>query len=134
MKKLIGLASVLVLAACSQAEAPAAEDTTADTESVEAAVVAGGSGVYEVATEDGRMAQTIMLDDGTYTDKDPDGNVVETGTYTTADSKTCFDPEGDEEAYCYINGEIGPDGSFSTTREGEEESITVKRVGDAPAE
>ncbi|WFL77159.1 hypothetical protein P7228_14370 [Altererythrobacter arenosus] len=133
MKQWLGLASVLVLAACSQAEAPEPEDNIADKESVES-VVAGGSGVYEVATEDGRVAQTVMRDDGTYTDTDPDGNVTETGTYKTDGDRTCFDPEGDDAEYCFTNGPLAEDGTFSTTRDGEAEPITVKRVGDVPAE
>ena len=133
MKKLFTVTAVALLAACSQAEAPAPEENIADAESVETAI-AGGAGLYETATEDGRMAQTVMREDGTYTDLDPDGAELEKGTYTTEGDRTCFDPEGDDEAYCYTNGPLGEDGSFSTTRDGADAAITVKRVGDTPAE
>lgn len=133
MRKWIGLTAVAMLAACSQAEAPAPEDNIADTESVES-TIAIGPGVYQVAADDGRMGQTVMKDDGTYTDTDPDGNVTETGTYNIDGDRICFDPEDDDSDYCFTNGPMGADGVFSATPDGEMEPITVTRVGDVPAE
>lgn len=130
MKKWIALASVAALAACNQAEAPA-EEVAAEPEVV---AMAGGAGVYEVATEDGGVAQTIMLEDGTYSDKDPAGNTTETGTWKTEGDRTCFDPEGDDPEYCFTNGPMAEDGAFTVTPDGSEDSFVVKRMGDVPAE
>ena len=135
MKRLV-LVGLLAgaLAACNnaaeEADTPEADATEAEAAPAAAMVTANGSapGTYEVTAADGTKSQSVLNADGTYTDTDADGTVTATGTWSVADGKTCFDPEGDEEATdCYTETAPGADGTFTATPD-EGEAVTVKRL------
>jgi len=128
MRKLAFVASVVVLAACSQpAPEPAAEETAA-AEPAAAGAVANGSpaGVYEVTAKDGTVATANINADGTYSDVAADGTVTEEGTYAVVDGKTCFTPttEG-AKPMCFTESKRAEDGSFTATPD-EGDAVTVK--------
>ena len=135
MKRLV-LVGLLAgaLAACNNA-AEEADTAEADATAAEAApaaemVTANGSapGTYDVTAADGTKTRSTLNADGTYSDTDADGTVTATGSWSVVDGKTCFDPEGDEEATaCYTETAPGEDGSFTATPD-EGEAVTVKRV------
>jgi hypothetical protein len=123
MKHWVLLAGVTLLAACGQkqeAEAPDAAATEAMP--VDAGTPAGEMttangampGKYDVTAPDGTQLVSELKGDGTYQDWRGD-KVVEKGTWTSKDGKTCFDPEGDQAETCYTDGARNPDGSFDAT-------------------
>ena len=125
MKKLIGISAVVLLAACNQAEAPEATPTE---EAVAAAPVVA-PGAYDGVLADGSAGGVSTLNaDGTYSDVDPEGAVVEEGTWETRDGKTCFAPttEG-RTAMCWTESERAADGTFTATPD-EGDPVTVKPV------
>ena len=133
MKKLIAIATIAALAACSQLaeKAPAPAETAA----TDAATAAADdmTGTFDVKMTDGTMAKTIINADGTYVDVGPDGSEVK-GTFTRADGQDCFDPEGDEAATCWTVTPAAADGSFSATTVDGKTTVTVTRAADgAPA-
>lgn len=116
MKKLILIAGIAALAACSAkedaAEAPAAEAPAAE---VAAAPAEGPKpGKYEATMPDGKVLVTEIMAGGAYQDWDGD-KVVEKGAFAMKDGKTCFDPEGDAAEVCWTDGEPAADGSFTST-------------------
>ncbi|WP_427967301.1 hypothetical protein [Altererythrobacter sp.] len=133
MKKLVAYSGAILLAACSQAEAPA--DTEADTTSVAETATVEGAGTFDYASEDGSLSgQVVMNEDGTYTDNQV-GQEPTTGTWALKDGKTCFtdSAEGAEEV-CWTDGEPDADGSFISTSP---DGVTVKvseAADDAAAE
>jgi hypothetical protein len=131
MKKLIAIAGIATLAACNQSEpAPEPVETEAAAPVEQMSLV----GVYEETTEDGKTLVTTINEDGTYTES-IDGEVTESGTWTQVDGQDCFDPEGDEApTRCFTTSEMAEDGTFTATPADGGDPITVKRVGDAPAE
>lgn len=132
MKKLIFVASVFALAACSE-PAPAPEapvETVAPTP--EAAMAPDGqpaAGSYDVTYADGSTGQVTMTADGTYSGVQ--GDVTTTGTVAEVDGKTCFDPAGDDTAaVCWTESEAAADGSWTATNDAGE-TVTVKRAAAA---
>ena len=113
MKKLILLAGIAALAACSGKE-PAAEETTA-AEVAAAPAVTATPGSYDVTGPDGAKLVATLMADGTYVDRDEAGKVLEKGTWATKDGKTCFDDEGDKAEVCYTDSAPAADGSFTAT-------------------
>jgi hypothetical protein len=116
MKKLVMIAALSALAACSQQAEKTAE---ADTASVEAAAPAATDsaapvGDYDVKMADGTMAKSTINADGTYVDTGPDGKEVK-GKFARKDGKDCFDPDGDEAEVCWTSTKPGADGSFTAT-------------------
>lgn len=117
MKKIVLIAALSMLAACSQkteekkevAAEPAAEAAPAP-----AADSGTQPGTYDVKMADGSMATTTINADGTYVDTDPKGKQVK-GLYASHDGKDCFDPEGDEMGMCWAVTKPGADGSFTAT-------------------
>ena len=132
MKRLVLVAALgLGLAACNNAaEDTATDEAAAPAEPAAAIVSANGSepGTYEVTAADGSLTQTELIDDGTYIDHGPDGNVTANGTWSVIDGKTCFDPEGDEAATCYTETAPDAEGMFTATPD-EGEAVTVRRIG-----
>jgi len=127
MKKFIALAAFAALAACGDrdAEAPAAEDTTAAVAPAETGTMAGS---YDVKMADGTMATTVINADGTYVDTDKDGKQVK-GMFTRKDGKDCFDPEGDDPAECWTVTTPAADGSFTATGLDGKTTVTVTPAG-----
>jgi len=130
MKKLIIAASVLALAACSQ---PATEEEAAPAVE-EVTVQTSGPGTYEVTYADGSVGTMVSSEDGTFTFTL--GEETGTGTFTETDGKICFDPDAeDQESNCWTAGEVGEDGSWTSTSDAGE-VVTVRRVeaaAEAPA-
>ena len=118
MKKLILLAGIAALAACTGKE-PAAEETAA-AEAPAAAVAAAPAvtatpGSYDVTGPDGTKLVATLMADGTYVDRDEAGKVLEKGKWAVKDGKTCFDDEGDKAEVCYTDSAPAADGSFTAT-------------------
>lgn len=135
MKKLIALAAVAALAACSERAddaAPAAEDTTATAEATTAAMTDDPTGTYTFKGSDGSSGTTVINADGTFVDTDAEGKVTR-GTFTRKDGKDCFDEEGDAAEVCWTVGAPNADGSFTATSLDGKTTVTVTRTGDAPA-
>lgn len=132
MKRLVLAAALgLGLAACNNAaeEADTADEAPAEATEAAAPAAANGSpaGMYEVTAADGTVTRSELKADGTYQDYEADGSAGTAGTWSVADGKTCFDPEGDEAAMCYTETAPAEDGSFTATPD-EGEPVTVKPV------
>lgn len=130
MKKIVLIAALSMLAACSQ---KAEEKKEVAAEPAEAAAPAPASdsgtqpGTYDVKMADGSMATTTINADGTYVDTDPKGKQVK-GLYATHDGKDCFDPEGDAMGMCWAVTKPGADGSFTATADdGTVVTVTPKK-------
>lgn len=134
MKKIIFLAALAALSACSQKTEEKAEPTAAPAETAAPAAAAGPAvasttapGTYDVKMADGTMATTVINADGTYVDTDAKGKQVK-GQYATHDGKDCFDPEGDEMGMCWAVSKPGADGSFTATADdGTVVTVTPKK-------
>lgn len=127
MRTILLATALLTLGACQKAEAPAPapEETAAAAPSG----TASGSiaGTYEETGADGKTVTTVIKEDGSYTES-IEGNVTESGTWSSKDGKDCFDPEGDTApTRCFTTSEMAPDGTFTATPE-KGEPITVKKV------
>ncbi len=124
MKQLIALASIAVLAACSQAEteAPAVEETVA---AVEPMAVNVTPGTYNVAWEDGTTSVFTLNEDRSYAATR--NGETEEGTSATVDGKICFTPSAEgAETDCWTSSEVAADGSFtSVSDDGENVTLTV---------
>lgn len=125
MKKLVALASVAALAACSQSETPAAEDPVA----VETPRVAITPGFYETMNSEGTIGGAELMQDGSYRTFDRAGADTGNGTWTNVGKRTCFDPSGDDPEICYTGGEPDEDGRFDASSDGGI-MITVRPVED----
>lgn len=133
MKKLILLAGVTALAACSANEA---EDATTEEEAVEetameAAEGPGMVGTYTVYNPEGEMVGTAMHNaDGTYMfDAADEAEEDGSGTWENRDGMMCADgteAEGEEDTgpRCWTPGETGEDGRMMWTSD-DEEPITA---------
>jgi len=123
MKKLITLASIAALAACSQAEteAPVVEETVAAVPAADTVT----PGTYNVAWEDGTTSVFTLNEDGTYS-ATRDGETEE-GTSAMVDGKICFTPSAEgAETDCWTNSEVAADGSFtSVSDDGQTVTLTV---------
>lgn len=129
MKKLVMIAAVAALSACSQEaeEAPAPADTTA---AVAAPAETDPTGTYDVKMADGTTGTTTINADGTYVDVGPDGTEVR-GTFTRANGQDCFDPEGDDPAECWTVSAPAADGTITATTVDGKTTVTVTRAADA---
>ncbi len=134
MKKIILLAALAALSACSQKTEEKAEPAAAPAETAAPPAAAGPAvasttapGTYDVKMADGTMATTVINADGTYVDTDAKGKQVK-GQYATHDGKDCFDPEGDEMGMCWAVSKPGADGSFTATADdGTVVTVTPKK-------
>jgi len=129
-------ASILALAACSQAEAP----EPVEEEAVEAAPAAvdGGplAGSYNTVDADGQAAVWALAEDGTFT-LSAEGVDPVSGTYTNTSGDEgdtfCADPEGDDAGEtCWAISEPAEDGSWTATAE--DGSVLNVTRADAAAE
>jgi hypothetical protein len=130
MKKIVLLAALSMLAACSQKteekkETPA--EPVAETAPAPAADSGTAPGTYDVKMADGTMGTTTINADGTYVDTDAKGKQVK-GLFATHDGKDCFDPEGDEMGMCWAVSKPAADGSFTATADdGTVVTVTPKK-------
>lgn len=137
MKRILVVAALATLAACSQGERDRAEgdDTaaaTADAAATPAEVMAADGkspvGTFEITASDGQKFTEEVKADGTYVQKDKDGKVVETGKWVQkAADNYCYTPdkEGAKEE-CNKEGVDAKGVWTSTNPEGK--TATVKRV------
>ena len=131
MKKLVLLAALTALSACSQ-KTEESKDTAAapaDTAALAPAAAAGTApGSYDVKMADGTTASTTINADGTYVDIDPTGKTVKKGKFAHKDGKDCFDPDGDEAEACWALSPVAADGSFTATApDGTAVTVTPKK-------
>lgn len=130
MKKIVLLAALSMLAACSQKteekkETPA--EPVAEATPAPAADSGTAPGTYDVKMADGTMGTTTINADGTYVDTDAKGKQVK-GLFATHDGKDCFDPEGDEMGMCWAVSKPAADGSFTATADdGTVVTVTPKK-------
>lgn len=140
MRKYLLVASIAILAACSQGanDETAAEPTMAAATEEPAPVMAADGqaapGLYKVTLEDGTVFTEDVKPDGTYVQTDADGKVVETGTWEQkSPEEYCYtvDAEYLEEGATpqqQCNAEqIGADGVWTSTNP-EGKTATVERV------
>lgn len=118
MKKLILLAGMVALAACTEVE-PEADDAVAidETSAMEADAAWTGfePGAAQLTDADGVTMDYVINEDGTFTTTNTEGG-TETGTVTMIGERGCFDMDGDDEgAMCWTNSQPGPDGSWQAT-------------------
>lgn len=125
MKKLVMIAALSALMACSQQTEKAAEAEAAPVEAAAPAATDSASfvGDFDVKMADGKMGKTTINADGTFVDTGPDGNETK-GKFVVKDGKECFDPDGDEAEECWTSTKPGADGSFSSTSD-KGETVTV---------
>lgn len=91
MKKIILVASIAVLAACSQAEQAADTDAVEETaDAAEVAAADGGPayGTFKVTLADGSVLTDEVHEDGTFTATLPDGT-TESGTWVQKPGEYC---------------------------------------------
>jgi hypothetical protein len=118
MRKFVLIAALAALSACAEESAePAAEATLVAAD--EAAkpgpktelAVDELAGTYDYMLEDGTKGVTVMLANGTFTDK-LGGEVVK-GSWGVAQDKLCMDPEGDaaeQKESCFALSQPDADG------------------------
>ena len=131
MKKLVMLAALTMLSACSQKAEESKDAPAAPVETAAPAPVANpgtAPGRYDVKMADGTVASTVINADGSYEDIDPKGKTVKKGKYTHKDGKDCFDPDGDEPGMCWSTSKPAADGSFTATADdGTVVTVTPKK-------
>jgi hypothetical protein len=123
MKILATLLAATALAACSSEPAP--EPTPEATETA-AAQSAAEPGTYDVTRADGTRYITTINADGTFSTIE-NGKEAVTGKVEVVDGRSCFTrDEAGAKAVCYTRGSDNPDGTFSTTPDGEPPVIVKK--------
>ena len=131
MKKLVLLAALTALSACSQKAEESKDGTAAPAETAAPAPAANpgtAPGSYDVKMADGITASTIINADGTYADIDAKGNAAQKGKFAHKDGKDCFDPDGDEAEVCWNLSPVAADGSFTATApDGMTVTVTPKK-------
>lgn len=129
MKKLVLLAAIAALSACSQKAEESKETAAAPAEAAAPAAAADSAtapGTYDVKMADGTMGTTTINADGTYVDTDAKGKEIK-GQFAVHDGKDCFDPEGDEPGMCWSLTKPEADGSFiATADDGTKVTVTPK--------
>ena len=116
MRRLMIIASVAALAACSKPaeEAPVATEAAASAAATPAAVFTPTPGTYDVTPPGGTTSTNTLMADGVFVRRDAKGTVTAKGKWAVRDGKTCFVPEkGAEE--CYTDSMPAADGSFTAT-------------------
>jgi len=133
MKKIILVAGIVTLAACSQPEAT--EDAAPTEEATEAAAATtaadGGPsfGIFEVTLADGTKIVDTLSEDGTYETKDADGKVIETGKWEQkSPEEYCATPDAEgAEQVCYEE-HVDENGLYTSKNPKTGEVATVVRV------
>ena len=136
MKKIIAVAALAVVAACSQAETeaePAATEEVVEEAEVLAADGQSPVGSYKITTEDGEVYTEVLSADGTYTSTAPDGT-VETGKWNQQAPETYCTTKDEEGATEKCSTEqIDENGVWTSVNE-EGETVTVERIEVSAAE
>jgi len=131
VKKLLLLATLATLSACSQKAEESKEPAAAPTETAAPAPAVNpgtAPGSYDVKMADGTTASTVINADGTYVDTDAAGKTVKKGKFAHKDGKDCFDPDGDEAEACWALSPVAADGSFTATApDGTAVTVTPKK-------
>ena len=129
MKKIIGVAAIAAIAACSPAETEAEPEAVEEEEAAPAAMAADGGtpyGNFKVTSEDGSYQTEEVREDGTFTSTDQDGEVT-TGTWVQKPGQYCTtsDAEGAVER-CHT--ETVDENGVWTSVDPEGEIVTVERI------
>lgn len=126
MKKVLIIASILALGACTEA-APEADATTEVEVTEEAGVdMSAWVGDYALVYDDGTEATLTIAADGAYSGTS--GEETVSGAITLGEGGAfCYTAEGSEELECWTNGEAAEDGSWVSTSDAGR-SATVTRV------
>ncbi len=130
MKRLIIVAALATLGACSQAEAPAPEATEEVAVAPVEVMAADGKspvGKYTVTTAEGEVINEELKADGTYADT-KDGKVVETGKWVQKTPETYCYTKDEEGAKEVCNTEKVDDKGVWTSVNPEGKTATVVRV------
>jgi len=128
MKKLLLIAPLALIAACSQSE-PAPEPTEEAAPAADLGLEVDGKpnvGTYEVTEADGSVGTYVAAPDGTYTYTK--GEEVITGTWaSSAPGKWCETPEGEAEM-CFTES-IDENGVWSSVLDSDPTQVaTIKRI------
>jgi hypothetical protein len=129
MRKIVLIAGLVTLAACSKpAEAPAAvESSAAAVADASAAASESPAGDYTFVDKDKKAGKVSIAADNTYTVTWPDGT-SQKGVVAQKDGKACYDPEGDKDpTMCWTNGKPAEDGTWVATND-DGVAVTVTRV------
>ncbi|QPC99419.1 MULTISPECIES: hypothetical protein [Qipengyuania] len=134
MKKIVLVAALAAISACSQpAEAPdeaATAEPAAEATPAEAMAADGGPGYgkFKITQEDGTVLTDDVKADGTYSTTDADGKVVETGTWVQKPGEYCAtkSEEGAVEE-CYPE-KIDENGVWVSSNPKTGKSVTVERL------
>lgn len=131
MKKIVILAAVVALGACSQSSTePAPADSTvaeAPMPVVTPSPNVATAGTYEVTSTDGTVTMETLSADGTYVDM-TDGEQTDSGTWRVDGDKSCFTPASQEET-CYTAAMPDADGNFAVMGPDGTQTATAKRPG-----
>ncbi|MXO62360.1 hypothetical protein [Qipengyuania oceanensis] len=134
MKKIIAVATLAIVTACSQAE-PAPEPTEEAVAETEVMAADGQSpvGTYKITLADGSEYTEVLSPDGTYTSTGPDGQVESGRWEQRSPEQYCsvkdeqFREEGDsDEMECSTEG-IDEAGVWTSTNT-KGETVTVARA------
>lgn len=132
MRKIVILAALAALSACSKpAETPAAEASAAPEAAAAVAgpVAADGKssvGTFKITASDGKVYTEVVKADGTYEGVDADGKVTETGKWEQRTPNLyCVTKTGEKER---CNEEKVENGVW-TSKDPDGKTATVERVG-----
>lgn len=133
MKRIVLIAAVAAVAACSKpAPEPAATTEAAAAPAPAAEVLAADGkspvGSYKVTNAEGKTMTEVLNADGTYTSTDASGKVVETGKWVqNSPTRYCYTKdEKDAKEVCNTEGIDAKGAWFSTNPEGK--TATVVRI------
>lgn len=124
MKKLVLIAAIAALSACSKQAETSSNADKANAEATPSMPEGTQPGTYDVKNADGSMGKTVINADGTYIDTDAKGAETK-GMFAHKDGKDCFDPEGPAPEVCWTIGTPGADGSFTATTPDGKTTVTV---------
>lgn len=135
MKKVLIIASILALGACTEA-APEADSATEVEVTEEVGVdMSAWVGDYALVYDDGAEATLNIAADGAYSGTSGDATV--SGNITLGEGGAfCYTADGGDEMECWTNGDVNEDGSWvSTSDAGRSATVTrVEAAADAEAD
>lgn len=134
MKKIIAIATIIALSACTEVASDDAQADAAGEDAVVAAEDAPGfeavaPGEYEIAHADASIDSLSVHPGLTWSMVFADGTAAG-GTIYAQDGKNCFVTEGVEEHQCFNDSPFAEDGSMEVTADGGE-VMTVRPVAAA---
>lgn len=135
MKKIILVAGIAALAACSQPDAPTDAEPTEEVAQAPENIAADGlpsAGTYRVTHPDGSVTVSDVREDGTYSATDAEGNVIETGKWEQKSPELyCETPDAEGATQVCYEESIDENGVYISKNPVTGETSTVERV---PAE